>query len=91
MYFTTLDRIISLYAAERELLDRACDDYFTAAERQQFADIHADLALLWCDRRKELVFEVAGPPRLVSAPDPRSVHQVARFARGMAPLPSGGD
>lgn len=86
---TTLGHIVALSEAEQQLL--AKDDYLTEAEQRQFADIRAALAKLWPQRRAELVFERDGPPRMVSAPDPRSQKQVRRFAVGVQPLPSGGD
>jgi hypothetical protein len=83
---TTFDRIVQLYDEERQLLDKG--DYLTDDEQRQFADIRAELAKSWPQRRAEQVFEVSGPPRMISAPDPRSQRQVAR---GIAPLPRGGD
>lgn len=86
---TTLEQIVVLSEAEQQLL--AKDDYLTSEEQVQFREIRDALAKLWPIRRAELVFEQDGPPRLVSAPDPRSQKQVARFAVGMQPLPQGGD
>jgi hypothetical protein len=86
---TTLDHIVTLSIAEVDLLSKG--DSLTDEERAQFADIRAALLKLWPIRRAELVFEQHGPPRMVSAPDPRSQKQVRRFAVGIQPLPSGGD
>lgn len=85
MHSTTLARIVELSHAEQQLLNQT---EWSAADHARCADIQASLAQLWPKRRAELVFERAGPPRLVSAPDPRSQRQIAR---GMPPLPSGGD
>jgi hypothetical protein len=63
----------------------------TVEELERFKAIGAALDYLYEIRRAELVFEQHGPPRMISAPDPRSQKQVRRFAVGMAPLPSGGD
>lgn len=81
---TTFARIVALSEAEQRLLSK---EYLTDAERQQFRDIRASLAKLWPQRRAELVFAVSGPPRLISAPDPRDHRKIAY---GIAPLPSGG-
>lgn len=89
MQYSTLDHIIALSEAEQQLLAKG--DYLTDDEQRAFADIRAGLAQLWPQRRAELVFAQHGPPRLVSAPDPRSQPQVRRFAHGIAPLPRGGD
>ena len=60
----------------------------TDADRARFKAIGAALEELYELRRAELVFERCGPPRMISAPDPRSQPQVKRFAAGIAPLPS---
>lgn len=86
---TTLKRIVSLYDQERQLLDR--DEYdwqSSAAARQQFADIRADLEQYWRDRRAELVFLESGPPRRIGGGEPRD--QKRQIAYGIAPLPGGG-
>lgn len=88
MQYSTLDQIVVLSEAEQDLLNTPDWD---AAERKQFDDIRAALAKLWTQRRAELTFNAAGPPRMVSAPDPRSVPQIRRFAHGIAPLPSGSE
>lgn len=86
---TTLDRIVALSEAEQTLLNKT---EWSDADREQCADIQAALAHLWPKRRAELVFERAGPPRMISAPDPRSQPQVRRLAAGIQPLPhAGGD
>jgi hypothetical protein len=82
---TTLDRIVELSLAEQRLLNQT---EWSDADHARCADIQASLAQLWTERRAELVFDHAGPPRIVSAPDPRSQRQIAR---GMPPLPRGGD
>ena len=79
---TTFDRIIELYDAASHLL--AKNDLLTAAEQRCFADIREELHQLWPKRRAELTFQIAGPPRMISAPDPRSQRQIAR---GIPPLP----
>lgn len=83
---TTFQRIVVLYHEAGALL--AKDDIWTKAERARYDAISLEIDQLWPRRRAELVLEVAGPPRIVSAPDPKSQRQVAR---GIAPLPSGGD
>jgi len=85
MQYTTLDRIVTLSLAEQQLLNTPD---WSAADRKQFDDIRESLARLWTQRRAELTFDAAGPPRMVSAPDPRSQRQLAR---GIQPLPQGGD
>lgn len=85
---TTLEHIVALSEAEQALRDKT---EWTPEDHQRCADIQNALVDLWPIRRAELVRAQHGPPRLISAPDPRSVHQVARFARGIAPLPQGGD
>jgi len=80
---TTFARIVELYHAAGALL--AKDDIWTTAERARYDDIQAEIDQLWPRRRQELVLQVAGPPQLLSAPDPRSQRQVAR---GIAPLPA---
>ncbi len=87
-YTTTLEHIVTLSEAEQQLLNQ---EDWSDADRRQFDEIRTSLAALWTQRRAELVFQVAGPPRLVSAPDPRSQPAVRRFAVGIAPLPRGGD
>lgn len=88
IHCSTIERIVILSAAEQALLSGD----WSEEDRQACAEIQAELAALWPKRRAELVFEREGPPRLVSAPDPRSVRQVARgIAHGIQPLPSGGD
>lgn len=84
----TLDHIVTLSEAEQALLNTPD---WTADDRKQFDEIRASLAHLWTQRRAELVFQHRGPPRLISAPDPRSQPQIRRFAHGIQPLPSGGD
>ena len=79
---TTLAQIVSFSEAEQQLLNK---DEWDAGDHQRCADIQATLAKLWTIRRAELVFLRAGPPRMLSAPDPRSQPQVRRFAQ------SGGD
>lgn len=86
---TTLDHIVTLSLAEVDLLSKG--DSLTDEERVQFAEIRSALRKLWPRRRAELVFQQHVPPRLISAPDPRSHHQVARFAHGIQPLPQGGE
>jgi len=83
---TTFDRIVHLYDQARMLLDK--EEGLTEDEQRQFADIRDQLDRLWTHRRAELVFQVAGPPRMISAPDPS---RRAQIARGIQPLPSGGD
>jgi hypothetical protein len=85
---TTLDRIADLYDEERQLLSRDDDDWRTADVRDIASDIRARLERMWDKRRAELVFTYRGPPRLISAPDPS---RRAQIARGIPPLPSGGD
>jgi hypothetical protein len=85
---TTLTRIVELSLAEQQLLGQT---EWSDADHSRCVEIQASLAQLWPKRRAELVFERAGPPRLISAPDPRSQPQVRRFAHGVQPLPSGGD
>jgi len=85
---TTLQRIIRLYDEERQLLDRTGEDWLSAAERARFADIRAGLERLWRDRRQELVFSLAGPPRLLGGGS--ETDQKRQIAHGIAPLPSGG-
>jgi len=86
---TTFRRIVALYDEERQLLDKT---ELTDAERARFADIRASLIeRYWPQERAERVRQASGPPRLISAPDPRSHRRVAQFAHGMQPLPSGGD
>jgi hypothetical protein len=82
--YSIFDRIVSLYDQASALL--TCEDGLTDDEQKQFREIRATLDQLWDKRRAELVFQVAGPPRVVSAPDPRSQRQIAR---GIAPLPGG--
>lgn len=77
----TFRRIVELYHAAGALL--AKDAYWTESERARYDDIQAEIDQLWPRRRAELVMQVAGAPRLISAPDPRSQRQVAR---GIAPL-----
>ena len=74
---TTFGQILHLYQEERSLLDK---DELTDAERARLPAIHAELDRRWRERRAELVFRVCGPPRMLSAPDPRSGPQVRRFA-----------
>lgn len=90
-FTTTFDRINQLYAEERALLDRAYDPDFTPADRQRLKEIGRELMeKYWPKRRAELTFAVAGPPRLVSSPEPLDKRR--RTAFGIAPLPaSGGD
>jgi hypothetical protein len=83
----TFDHIVALYDEERRLLDKAGADYLTDGERARFADIRASLARLWPQERLERVQATDGPPRVISAPDPRSQRQIAR---GIPPLPKGG-
>lgn len=85
---TTLEHIVTLSLAEQELLNKT---EWSADDHRRCAEIHAALAKLWPIRRAEIVFQMHGPPRLISAPDPRSQPQVRRFAHGIQPLPSGGD
>lgn len=82
---TTLDRINQLYAEEQRL---QLQWELTPEDRARFRALHAELAQLWPQRRAEIVFQLHGAPRLISATDPRSQRQVAR---GIAPLPRGGD
>ena len=82
---TTLDHIIALSMTEQQLLNQT---EWSNAERAQCAEIQKALRKLWPIRRAEQVYAQHGPPRLVSAPDPKSQRQIAR---GIAPLPSGGD
>jgi len=84
---TTFTRIVELYDAAGALLSK--DDFLTEAEQARFADIRAELDQLWPKRRAELVFQIDGPPRLVSAPDEHARRR--QIAHGIAPLPSGGD
>jgi hypothetical protein len=83
-YTTTFDRIVSLY--DQASAPQACEEGLTADEQKQFREIRATLDRLWDRRRAELAFDASGPPRIVSAPDPRSQRQIAR---GIAPLPGG--
>jgi len=83
MHTTTLEQIVRLSLAEQQLLNK---DEWDADDHQHCRTIQATLAKLWTLRRAELVFERAGPPRMLSAPDPRSQPQVRRFAAH-----SGGD
>jgi hypothetical protein len=82
---TTFTRIVELYDASVQLL--AKDDFLTEAEQQRFADIRNELDQLWTHRRAELVFQINGPPRLISAPDDGA--RKRHIAHGIAPLPSG--
>jgi hypothetical protein len=82
---TTLDHIVALSEEEQRLLNQT---EWTTEDRAQCAEIQKALRKLWPIRRAELVFERNGPPRIISAPDPRSQKQIAR---GIAPLPQGGD
>jgi hypothetical protein len=85
---TTFDRIVQLYDEERRLLDRAYDDDFTADERQRLREIGSELMnTYWPLRRKEIVFQLHGTPRLISAPNPQDHKRV--IAHGIAPLPNG--
>jgi hypothetical protein len=86
MHCSTLDHIISLYDAYLPLLNKG--DYLTEDEQRQCIEIRRALDQLWPKRRAELTFQAHGKGRLISAPDPRSVRQVAR---GIQPLPQGGD
>lgn len=83
MHSTTLAEIVRLSEAEQQLLNKA---EWETDDHRRCAAIQATLVKLWRERRAELVFERAGPPRMLSAPDPRSQPQVRRFA-----LASGGD
>lgn len=85
---TTFRRIVCLYDEARALLDKRSNDWLTDDDQARFAQIREQLDRLWTHRRAELVFQVNGPPRMVSAPDPR---RRAQIARGIAPLPAGGD
>lgn len=85
MHCSILEQIVTLSEAEQQLLSKT---EWTADDHQRCADIQNALVDLWPIRRAELVRERQGPPRIISAPDPRSVRQVAR---GIPPLPSGGD
>jgi len=76
---TTFGRIVRLYSEERALLDK---DELTGAERARLPDIHRELARLWSQERAERLLAQSGPPRMLSAPDPRSQPQVRRFAQG---------
>lgn len=91
-YSSTFRKIISLYDEAGQLL--AKDDGFTEADQARFQEIRDTLDGMWNRRRKELIFEQHGPPRMVAAPNPRSQRQVTRsIAHGIAPLPmpNGGD
>lgn len=79
---TVLEQIVTLSEAEQQLLNK---DEWDTGDHRRCADIQATLVKLWVRRRAELVYQRAGPPRLLSAPDPRSQPQVRRFAQ------SGGD
>lgn len=82
---TTLGRIITLSDQYLRLLNsRDPGDFLTDDEQWQCIEIRRALDQLWPARRAALVFERCGPPRMISAPDPRSHNQVAR---GIAPLP----
>ena len=87
---TTLDRIVHLYDQERTLLNHDLDDWQAAREvRTICADIRAKLDRLWHDRRAELTFQIAGPPRYLGGGGERD--QKRQIAYGIQPLPSGGD
>lgn len=86
MTTTTFDRIVRLYGEAGQLLSQ--EDGLSEADQVRFAEIRDQLDGMWNTRRAELVFQVAGPPRMISAPDPRSQRQIAR---GIPPLPRGGD
>jgi hypothetical protein len=86
---TTFDRIVHLYEEAGRLL--AKEGLLSDDDQTCFTKIREDLDQFWPKRRAELVFHVSGPPRLISAPDPRSQPQIRRFAHGIAPLPNGGD
>jgi hypothetical protein len=91
---TTLSQIVTLSDEYlRRLNSRDAGDFLTDADRWRCVEIRAALAKLWNDRRQELTFEVSGPPRMVSAPDPRvrDVPSARLHARGIQPLPQGGD
>jgi hypothetical protein len=89
---TTLDHIVTLSDQYLTLLNsREPGEFLTDEEQWQCVEIRRALDSLWPKRRQELTFRASGPPRMLSAPDPRSVRQVARFAHGIAPLPQGGD
>jgi hypothetical protein len=82
---TTFQRIVRMYERAGALLaQEAMDD----AERVEFRQLQSDLDQYWERERASRVFAQHGPPRMISAPDPRSQRQIAR---GIAPLPSGGD
>lgn len=79
MHSTILEQIVTLSLAEQQLLNK---NEWDADDHQQCRTIQSTLAKLWAVRRAELVFLRAGPPRMLSAPDPRSQPQVRRFANG---------
>lgn len=87
----TFQRIVSLYDEARQLLDKRSDDWLSDDDQARFQEIRDQLDGMWNKRRAELVFQTDGPPRMVSAPDPKSQPQIRRFAHGIAPLPQGGD
>lgn len=89
----TLARIIQL---EDEYVRRTSTAEWDDENRWRCIEIRRTLDAMWDKRRAELVFEQHGPPRMISAPDPRSQPQIRRFAHGaiahgIPPLPSGGD
>jgi len=83
---TTFRRIVELYDVAGRLL--AKEDGLTEAEQARFREIRDQLDQLWPKRRAELVFQIDGPPRLISAPDERA--RARHIAHGIAPLPGGG-
>lgn len=85
---TTFQRIVALYDEERQLLDKYSHEYLTEAEQARFADIRANLAKLWPQRRADLVFEADGPPRITGNAQPLDRRRMTAY--GIAPLPNGG-
>jgi len=82
---STFDRILQL---EDEYVRRSSTAEWSDEDRWRCIEIRRTVDGLWPKRRAEIVFEKYGPGRMISAPDPRSQRQIAR---GIPPLPSGGD